>query len=65
MNNTRACGRRASHETAKRLEPTVDELERTAIVRYQNLRALGEMIRHAARREDARARLDAALARHA
>jgi hypothetical protein len=46
----------------KMLGPDVDEVERAAIARYQNLRALGESIREAERRADDRARLDAALA---
>jgi hypothetical protein len=44
------------------LGPDVDELDRVAIARYQSLRALGDAIRQAARRADARARLDASLA---
>ena len=49
----------------KTLGSNVDELECNAMARYGNLRALGDAVKLAARWADARARLDAALARQA
>lgn len=54
----------ADVDQSTKLRSNVDELERDAMARYWNLRALGKIVIQASRRTDAYARLDAALARY-